>query len=78
MKELAEQVKEYYPTHPELAFRYFSSSYPEVISATIVSMVWSYIEVEARHHLMMKTGMKYTRPMERKDISIFRNPFAMN
>ena len=74
MKELADQVREHYPFHPESAFNYFRLSYPEVVSATMVSLVWSFMEFEQ----MMKTGMKHTRPLEKQDIQLFRSPFFKN
>ena len=74
IQELADQVREHYPLHPELAFRYFCLSYPDIVSATMVSLVWSYIEVEH----MMDAGVKYTRPLEVQDIQLFKSPFINN
>ncbi len=74
MRELADQVREHYPFHPELAMQYFRLSYPNVVSATMVSLVWSYMEFEQ----MMRTGMKFTRPMENQDLQLFRSPFFKN
>ena len=74
MKDLADQVREHYPFHPESAFNYFRLSYPEIVSATMVSLVWSYREFET----MMRTGTKFTRPMEKQDITWFRSPFILN
>lgn len=74
MKELADQVREHYPFHPELAMQYFRLSYPNVVSATMVSMVWNYMEFEQ----MMRTGLKFTRPMELHDIYLLKSPFFKN
>lgn len=74
MKELADQVREHYPMHPEQAFAHFRNSYPEIVSVTMVSLVWSYFEIEQ----MMRTGIKFTRPLERQDIQLFRSPFTKN
>ena len=74
MKELADQVREHYPFHPESAFNYFRLSYPEIVSATMVSLVWGYMEFET----MMRTGTKFTRPMDKQDIMLFRSPFIKN
>jgi len=74
IKELAEPVREHYPYHPESAFNYFRLTYPSIVSATIVSLVWGYLELED----MMRTGMKFTRPMDKQDLQLFRSPFLMN
>ena len=74
LKSLADQVREFYPLKPELAFNFFRISYPEIVSATMVSIVWGYMEYEA----MMQTGLKFTRPMRKRDIGIFNNPFLLN
>jgi len=74
MKALAEPVREHFPFHPELAMQYFSLSYPNIVSATMVSLIWSYLEFEQ----MMKTGIKFTRPMEKQDFQLFRSPFINN
>ena len=74
MRELADQVREHYPFHPESAFNYFRISYPDVVSATMVSLVWSYMEFE----MMMKTGTEFTRPMERQDLQLLKSPFIKN
>ena len=74
MRELAEPVREHFPFHPELAMQYFRLSYPSIVSATMVSLIWSYLEFEQ----MMKTGVKFTRPMERQDLQMFRSPFIRN
>jgi len=77
MKDLADQVREHYPFHPEFAFQYFCltyPTYPNIVSATMVSLLWNYMDFEQ----MMKTGMKFTRPMERHDLQLFRSPFLLN
>jgi len=74
MRELADQVREHYPLHPEYAFAYFRLTYPNIVSATMVSLVWSYIEFEQ----MMKTGLKFTRPLAKEDLQLFRSPFLLN
>ena len=73
VKELADQVREHYPIHPEYAFSHFrSTGYPAVVSATLVSIVWAYMEYE----LMMTTGIKMTRPMKPEDLNI--HPHILN
>ena len=74
IKELAEEVREHYPWHPESAFSYFRLKYPDIVSATMVGIIWNYFEFEQ----MMKTGMKLTRPMEKHDLQIFKSPFLLN
>ena len=74
MKELADQVREHYPFHPKLAMQYFSLSYPTVIAATVVNLVWDYLEVET----MMKAGIKFTRPIEKDDFLLLKSPFVLN
>ena len=67
VKELADQVREHYPTHPESAFEFFrSTGYPAIVSATLVSVIWGYMEYEQ----MMKTGMNMTRPILPDDLNI--------
>ena len=74
LKALADQVREYYPTHPESAFTTFRSTYPAVVSATLVSLGWGYMEYE----LMMKTGMSMTRPMQPEDLITIMHPNNRN
>jgi hypothetical protein len=75
MKELADQVREYFPFHPRSALKYFRLSYPHVIAATIVSMVWSYLELE----MMERAGLfKFTRPMELNDLQILQDSHSLN
>ena len=75
VKELADQVREHYPTHPESAFEFFrSTGYPAVVSATLVSVIWGYMEYEQ----MMKTGMNMTRPMKLDDLVTIMHPHNMN
>ena len=74
IKELAEPVREHYPWHPESAFSYFRLKYPDIVSATMVSIVWNYFEFEQ----MMKTGTKNTRPMTRDDLQLFKSPVLLN
>ena len=75
VKELADQVREHYPTHPEYAFSHFrSTGYPAVVSATLVSVIWSYMEYE----LMMTTGMNQTRPIKLDDLTTIMHPHNMN
>ena len=70
VKELADQVREHYPRHPESAFSFFrSTGYPAIVSATLVSVVWGYMEYE----MMKKKGMSMTRPISKEDMNIYLN-----
>ena len=74
LRDLTDQVRGYYPNRPEDAFAHFRLSYPDIVSATMVQIVWGYLEYEK----MMVTGMNMTRPMEKRDLTILQSPFIMN
>ena len=74
LRDLTDQVRGYYPNPHEDAYAHFRLSYPDIVSATMVQIVWGYLEYEK----MMVTGMNMTRPMTKRDLTIFQSPFIMN
>lgn len=74
VRELADQVREHYPRHPEQAFAHFRISYPDIVSATMVSIIWSFMEYEE----MLRTGLKNTRVFGKSDLSLFSSPHYLN
>ena len=74
VRELADEVREHYPRHPEQAFAHFRNKYPDIVSATMVSIIWSYMEYEQ----MLRTGLKNTREFTQRDLSLFSSPHYMN
>jgi len=74
MQELAEQVREHYPNHPERAFNVYCKSYPSVVAASMVQIVWSFME----YQIMVRTGLHFTRPLQKHELSILNNPYLLN
>jgi len=74
MRELANQVIEFFPSHPESAFKYFRELYPDIVAGTIVNMVWGFIEYDFHSRL----GIAYTRPLRRRDLMILNDPNLRN
>ena len=46
MANLADKVKQFFPTEPDLALEYFQRTYSRLIALLIVSMTWNYLEAE--------------------------------
>ena len=74
MRELANQVKEFFPSQPESAFDYFREMYPDIVAGTIVNMVWGFIEYDLNKKLMVVN----TRPISKRDLMVFLDPNVRN
>ncbi len=56
MANLADKVKQFFPTEPDLALEYFQRTYSRLIALLIVSMTWNYLEAEK----MVREGIRPT------------------
>lgn len=46
MSAFAAEVKQFFPTEPDVALEHFEKSYSHLISLLIVGMSWNYLEAE--------------------------------